>query len=174
MTVRPAKTDQPGHMPSLIRVFTVSSVGSKGPKVSSCGQWRLIRLGGCPGWSVSSLGAHSFCWFCNVTAQLSLCVTPVHQNKVYIPTIKNDVSWQNQQNHLCAQQRLSLISLCLALYGWLRTQAFKRLISLGACPGWSESLLGTQVILLCFCLNRDRTEPTNDMHLKNLISLQPA
>ena len=24
----------------------------------------LIRLGGCPGWSESSLGAHSFCWFC--------------------------------------------------------------------------------------------------------------
>ena len=24
----------------------------------------LIRLGGCPGWSQSSLGAHSFCWFC--------------------------------------------------------------------------------------------------------------
>ena len=29
----------------------------------------LIRLGGCPGWSESSLGAHSFCWFCNVAAQ---------------------------------------------------------------------------------------------------------
>ena len=34
------------------------SVGSYGPKVSSCGQRRLIRLGGCPGWSESSLGAH--------------------------------------------------------------------------------------------------------------------
>ena len=29
----------------------------------------LIRLGGCPGWSESSLGAHSFCWFCHVAAQ---------------------------------------------------------------------------------------------------------
>ena len=28
----------------------------------------LIRLGGCPGWSESSLGAHSFCWFCRVAA----------------------------------------------------------------------------------------------------------
>ena len=27
----------------------------------------LIRLGGCPGWSESSLGAHSFWWFCHVT-----------------------------------------------------------------------------------------------------------
>ena len=30
----------------------------------------LIRLGGCPGWSESSLGVHSFCWFWNVVAHL--------------------------------------------------------------------------------------------------------
>ena len=30
----------------------------------------LIRLGGCPGWSESPLGAHSFCWFCHVVAQM--------------------------------------------------------------------------------------------------------
>ena len=29
-----------------------------------------IRLGGCPGWSESSLGAQSFCWFCHVAAQM--------------------------------------------------------------------------------------------------------
>ena len=32
----------------------------------------LIRLGGCPGWSESSLGAHSFCWFCHVAAYFSI------------------------------------------------------------------------------------------------------
>ena len=32
----------------------------------------LIRLGGCPGWSESSLGAYSFCWFCQVAAQVIL------------------------------------------------------------------------------------------------------
>ena len=32
----------------------------------------LIRLGGCPGWSESSLGAHSFCSFCHVVAHLCL------------------------------------------------------------------------------------------------------
>ena len=32
----------------------------------------LIRLGGCPGWSESSLGAHSFCWFCHVAAQMHI------------------------------------------------------------------------------------------------------
>ena len=35
-------------------------------------QRRLIRLGGCPGWSESSLGAQSFCWFCHGAAQVIL------------------------------------------------------------------------------------------------------
>ena len=30
----------------------------------------LIRLGGCPGWSESSLGGKSFCWFCHEAAQM--------------------------------------------------------------------------------------------------------
>ena len=29
-----------------------------------------LRLGGCPGWSESSLGAQSFCWFCHEAAHL--------------------------------------------------------------------------------------------------------
>ena len=33
-------SDQPGHLPSLIRVFAVRSVGSQGPNVSSCRQRR--------------------------------------------------------------------------------------------------------------------------------------
>ena len=32
----------------------------------------LIRLGGCPGWSESSLGAQSLCWFCHVAAHVIL------------------------------------------------------------------------------------------------------
>ena len=39
-------SDQPGHPPSLIRVFAVRSMGRKGPKLYSYGQRRLIRLGG--------------------------------------------------------------------------------------------------------------------------------
>ena len=31
-------SDQPGHPPSLIRVFAVRLMGSEGPKLSSCGQ----------------------------------------------------------------------------------------------------------------------------------------
>ena len=34
----------------------------------------LIRLGGCRDWTESSLGAHSFCWFCHVVAHfLNAC-----------------------------------------------------------------------------------------------------
>ena len=50
-------SDQPGHLPSLIRVFAVHSMGSYGPKVSSCGQQRL--------WSVWA-DAQPFCWLCHV------------------------------------------------------------------------------------------------------------
>ena len=58
MTRTPSKdSDQPGHLPSLIRIFAVCSMGSLGPKLSSCGQRRLIRLGACPGLSESLLGA---------------------------------------------------------------------------------------------------------------------
>ena len=42
-------SDQPGHAPSLIRVFAVRSMGSWGHKLSSCGQRTLIWLGGFPG-----------------------------------------------------------------------------------------------------------------------------
>ena len=65
-------SDQPGHPPSLIRVLAVRM---KKPWVLSyplSAQLRLIRLGGCPGWSESSLGAHSFCWFCHVLAQICM------------------------------------------------------------------------------------------------------
>ena len=53
-------SDQPGHLPSLIRAFAVRM---KKPWVLSypySTQRRLIRLGGCQGWSESSLGALSF------------------------------------------------------------------------------------------------------------------
>ena len=61
-------SDQPGHPPSLIRVFAERFWGSLGPNPFSCGQWRLIRLGGRLGWFESSLGAQTILWFCHVQA----------------------------------------------------------------------------------------------------------
>ena len=38
MTCGPSKdSDQPGHLPNVIGVFAVCSMGSKGPNASSCG-----------------------------------------------------------------------------------------------------------------------------------------
>ena len=42
----------------------------------------LIRLGGCSGWSESSLDAHSLCWFCRVVAHMSYLIT-THLRKFY-------------------------------------------------------------------------------------------
>ena len=70
-------------------------------------------------------------------------------------------SWQNQQNDLCAQQRLrsawtsaqSDQSLCCPHEEALGPQlpierTAKTLIRLDGCPGWSQSSLGAKVILL--------------------------
>ena len=54
----------------------------------------LIRLGVCPGWSESSLGAHSLCWFCHVTAQLLMSQSTTK------PTKSQD---SNQHGHLPSQ-----------------------------------------------------------------------
>ena len=52
-------SDQPGHPPNLIRVFAVRVKKHWDFCYLLSAQWRLIRLGGCPGWSESSLGAHA-------------------------------------------------------------------------------------------------------------------
>ena len=74
---------------------------------------------------------------------------------------KNDPPHDKTNKMTCVQQRLrsawasaqSDQSLHCALNRQLRTQGFfmrtaKTLIRLGRCPGWSQSLLGAQVILL--------------------------
>ena len=64
-------SDQPGHPPSLIRVFAVRL---KHHWVLSYPIKRtaktLIRLDGLPVWSKSSLGAHVICWFCHEAAHI--------------------------------------------------------------------------------------------------------
>ena len=68
-------SDQPGHPPSLISVFAVRSMGSSGPKLSSCGQQRL-----CSDWvdaqaDLSLRWAHKpFCRFYHAPAHLQLPV----------------------------------------------------------------------------------------------------
>ena len=61
--------------PSLIRVFTVQMKKAWVLSYPMSAQKRLTRLGGCPGWSESSLGAESFCWFCHEVAQMWKFIT---------------------------------------------------------------------------------------------------
>ena len=57
-------SDQPGHLPSLIRVFTVHHEESLGPYLpTECTTKTLIRLGECPGWSVFTGGTCPFVSF---------------------------------------------------------------------------------------------------------------
>ena len=58
-------SDQPGHPPSLIRVFAVRMKKAWVLSYQLSIQRRLIRLGGCPGWSESSLGTKPFSRFCH-------------------------------------------------------------------------------------------------------------
>ena len=79
-------SDQPGYLPSLIRAFPVHSMGSPGPSASSCGQRRLIRLGGRPGSSESWLGtqvillvllsSHSFAGLMKTSAETEALINP--------------------------------------------------------------------------------------------------
>ena len=56
---RHAKTQITLGIRPVLSVFAVCSMDSLGPKLPSCGQQRLIRLGGCPGWSESLKGANA-------------------------------------------------------------------------------------------------------------------
>ena len=90
--VRPAKTDQPGHPPSLIRVFAVRSIGSyKDPSFFMRTAKTLIRLGGCPtspwiwndqtiGYETTSLGTKRLgyeitiiCFCCLTIIYVAIC-----------------------------------------------------------------------------------------------------
>ena len=74
-------SDQPGHLPSLIRVFAVcmKTAWVLGYPLST--QRRLIRLGGCPGWSVF---AGQTCYFVGfVTMWLILYFQTPNMDKVH-------------------------------------------------------------------------------------------
>ena len=64
-------SDQPGHPPSLIRVFAVRYMGSLGPKLSSGGQRRLWSDCADVQADLSLRWAHMpFCWICHNAAHL--------------------------------------------------------------------------------------------------------
>ena len=84
-------SDQPGHQPSLTRVFAVRSMGSLRPKVSSCGQRRL--------WSAWASDL-SLCWAHThfvgfVMSRLILVFGTLRNLSIYFATDSRQYIWQN-------------------------------------------------------------------------------
>ena len=88
--------------PRLIRVYVVRMKKVCVLSYPLSAQRRLIRLGGCPSWSQSWLGAQSFSWVCHEAAQLMI-------NGIPIPAISDTVLVYMITFALSAE--LSLISL---------------------------------------------------------------
>ena len=87
MTCVPSEdSDQPGHPPSLIRVFTVHSMGSWGPKVSSCGQRRLWSDWADAQADLSLCWADMWiCWFWGGSNLLCNIWKESRQNQTFVP-----------------------------------------------------------------------------------------
>ena len=63
-----------------------------------CTEKTLIRLGWYPGWSESSLGAKSFCWFCHEEAQISNVVFALHLFQLLKAEYQ---SWKDSEDAAC-------------------------------------------------------------------------
>ena len=80
----------------------------------------LIRLGGCPGWSESSLGAKSFCWFCLEAAHIVLLIPEDIDLNKCSDEIWLSCSWTISSFWWKLQLRTHLLKICT--YWFLRKQ----------------------------------------------------
>ena len=72
-SVRPAKIQiSLGIRPVWSESLLCAQWVAKDPSFPHADREDLIRLGGCPGWSKSLVGAQSFCWFCHEMAHLMM------------------------------------------------------------------------------------------------------
>ena len=55
----------------------------------------LIRLGRCPGWSESLLGAHSLCWFCHVADHMYY--KPIYFHSFWFSHFSNGMSFRRDK-----------------------------------------------------------------------------
>ena len=89
MSVQSEDSDQPGHLPRLIIVFDVPSLGNLGLKLFSCGQWRFW----CFGWSRSSCDVQQQCCFSDAVAHL---VCNRNKKSIYFVLLKKNWRWQKK------------------------------------------------------------------------------
>ena len=80
----------------------------------------LIRLGGCPGWSESSLDAHSICWFYHVAAQIHRWVLYNTVYQVLAMSIGLIIYWFRRANKLrtpcTAFENVAVVALFASLH----------------------------------------------------------
>ena len=107
----------------------------------------LIRLSGCPGWSESSLGAQSLCWFCHVAAHRFYCMCSQETKPSVVSHYSRDMT--KPTKWVCAQRRLrsaqshqSLRCTWIAKDPSLLHADSEDSDQTGRCQGWSESSLG--------------------------------
>ena len=114
-------SDQLGHPPSLIQislgvrpVWSESSLSAWRKLGSLAAHWAqaktLIWLGGCPGWSESSLCAKSFCWFCHEAAQF-MTAKRFKQGFWYHKYYKTFSEFYRQHNESIVKYNVSLSTL---------------------------------------------------------------
>ena len=189
MTCAPCEDlDQPGNLPSLIRVFAVRMNKAWVFSYPLSAQPRLIRLDGCPGWSESSLGGQVslLVLLCTGWSVFDVCfmgsqwqiLSTWRQRRLWSDWVHGQTecpgrsvyllatqviwasAWQNQQSDCAPCEDLdqpghppSLIRVFAVRMNkaWVLSYLVstqRRLIRLDGCPGWPESSLGGQVILL--------------------------
>ena len=125
-------SDQPGHTSSLIIVFAVRMKKAWVLSYPMSAERRLIRLGRCPGWSESLLGAHTILLVL-LWGSLFMSYSPA---KWCVPREDSD-----QPAHLP-----SLTRVLAGHSGQPRTLSFlmqtvKTLIRLHGCAGWYKPSL---------------------------------
>ena len=89
----------------------------------------LIRLGGCPSWSESSLGAQPFCWFCHVAGHIhsdpNIQDTCIHEHIKIYPCIlgsRNTRTYKSKRihfEHMCCLEKNILFCFVLKKIFWL-------------------------------------------------------
>ena len=108
----------------------------------------LIRLGGCPGWSESSLGAQSFCWFCHEVAKVLMQQLQINAIKCTVKTLLRLGGCPGWSESLLGAQSLcwfchvaahfSVILAFTLLYNWVcYTSCVKLIICLAKPCIWS-------------------------------------
>ena len=92
----------------------------------------LIRLGGCPGWSESSLGAQSLCWFCHEAAHFSL--VPLTSSGL-ITSLWCSVEWDQSFILMTSILLCSAVSISFNDYSKrILTTGVRTIIILKGCP----------------------------------------